>query len=506
MPGESILIVDDAPVNLKLADILLRKEGYQVHAVPDAEEALRVLRNFLPNVMLVDIQLPGIDGLELTRRVKDDPRTHDMTVIALTACAMKGDEERAMAAGCDGYITKPIDTQTLGRRIREYVARHTNPSPAPEAPVLPTPSLPGGLTLSDLELESIRRRFLEEGSLQSRQLLMDLNAQFDLAKANSLVHRWIGAGGSLGYTDITAHGHILEGQLAQPKLDTKAIRETLSEIVLAFSDPREAALDPLPDSVTLAVADKRIAMVGFAADEAERLCAVFELLRGRPRLFEADEPPDSDSIRLCQAVMIHVRPETLNAGWLDPTCGKVGPGALVFVGSRDVIMGLHPNVQARAHEFLIDGWQPEEALMRLAFALSRGAGRERDKAIAGSSAERARVLIADDDVAVCAVLQKSLRDNDVDCLAVCTGEEALRLIENYRPTAVVLDVNMPAMNGFEVLTAIRKFDFPVRVVMLTARRQEHDIIEGFNLGADDYMVKPFSPAELMVRLKRLLHR
>ena len=130
MTGEPILVVDDSPVNLKLADILLRKEGYQVHTAPDAEEAISMLRDFLPKVMLVDIYLPGMDGLELTRRVKGDPRTQDITVIALTACAMKGDKERTLAAGCDGYITKPIDTQSLGRRIREYAERRKHTSPA----------------------------------------------------------------------------------------------------------------------------------------------------------------------------------------------------------------------------------------------------------------------------------------------------------------------------------------------------------------------------------------
>jgi len=499
MAGESILVVDDAPVNLKLADILLRKEGYEVHAVPDAEEALRVLRTFLPNVMLVDIQLPGIDGLELTRRVKQDPRTHDVTVIALTACAMKGDEERAMAAGCDGYITKPIDTQTLGRRIREYVDQKSGPAASaapPPAPIVPAPSLPGGLALSDLELESIRRRFLEEGILQSRQLLMDLNANFDVQKAASLVHKWIGAAGALGYTDITAHSQIIEDLLAAPRLDAKAIRESLSELVMAFNDPREAALDPLPESVIAAVTGKRIGMVGFAADEAERLCTVFEQLGALPRLFDPDELPNSDSIRLCQAVMVHVRKETLGMGWLDPNQTAVGSGAVVFVGSRDLIMALPAAVQARAKEFLIDGWQPEEAMMRLAFALSRGAAPEphSERVVIPATAtppsqpvalDQARVLIADDDMTVRAVLQKTLREHNVDCRAACSGDEAMKLIAEYRPHVAVLDVNMPAMSGFEVLAAIRQLEFPVRVVMLTARRQEHDIVQGFNLGADD---------------------
>jgi two-component system cell cycle response regulator DivK len=113
MPGESILIVDDNAANLKLARVLLQGEGYVVRTVGDAEEALRVLSTFTPRLILMDIQLPGMDGLELTRRLKADAATCSIVVLALTAYAMKGDEEKARAAGCDGYITKPIDVSTL---------------------------------------------------------------------------------------------------------------------------------------------------------------------------------------------------------------------------------------------------------------------------------------------------------------------------------------------------------------------------------------------------------
>src|SRR3954454_24299426 len=121
MPGEPILIVDDTPVNLKLTRILLEHEGYEVRTASSAEEALELLKSFRPRLVLADIQMPGVDGLEMTRRIKKDPRNRDMLVVALTALAMKGDEERAIAAGCDGYITKPIYTRALGQRIREYL-------------------------------------------------------------------------------------------------------------------------------------------------------------------------------------------------------------------------------------------------------------------------------------------------------------------------------------------------------------------------------------------------
>jgi CheY-like chemotaxis protein len=123
MPGETVLIVDDAPLNLKLAAILLRREGYDVLTAHDAEQALGILDRVHPTLILVDIQLPGMDGLELTRRVKRNPETSDIVVVALTACAMKGDDLKAYAAGCDGYITKPIDTMSLGAQLRGYLHR-----------------------------------------------------------------------------------------------------------------------------------------------------------------------------------------------------------------------------------------------------------------------------------------------------------------------------------------------------------------------------------------------
>jgi CheY-like chemotaxis protein len=125
MAGETILVVDDAAVNLKLTDIVLRKDGFCVHAFTNAEDALAALPAIRPSVVLTDIQMPGMDGLEMTRRIKSDESTRGIVVVALTACAMMDDEQRALDAGCDGYITKPIDTHTLGSRVREYLARGT---------------------------------------------------------------------------------------------------------------------------------------------------------------------------------------------------------------------------------------------------------------------------------------------------------------------------------------------------------------------------------------------
>src|SRR5215207_202788 len=127
MAGEPILIVDDNPHNLKLARIILMSEHYEVRAALDAEDALTILETFTPRLILMDLQLPGMDGLELTRQLKADPARRGILVLALTAYAMKGDDERALAAGCDGYMSKPIDTAALPLLVESLLARQNAP-------------------------------------------------------------------------------------------------------------------------------------------------------------------------------------------------------------------------------------------------------------------------------------------------------------------------------------------------------------------------------------------
>lgn len=121
MSMKSIMVVEDNPINLKLLNVLLLKHGYEVTTARDAEEAMSLLQKFHPRLILMDLQLPGMDGLELTRILKNDPQTKSITILALTAYAMKGDEEKARAAGCDGYITKPFDTRELPKTIATYI-------------------------------------------------------------------------------------------------------------------------------------------------------------------------------------------------------------------------------------------------------------------------------------------------------------------------------------------------------------------------------------------------
>jgi DNA-binding response OmpR family regulator len=510
MAGETILVVDDQPVSLKLAAAVLRSEGYRVQLASTGEQALMTMGTLRPDLLLVDIQLPGIDGIELTRRVRAQARLKDILIVALTASTSPADEQHAYEAGCDGFISKPIDTRGLGQRLRVFLEGQVEVPAAGESP-----GLPSGLSFSGPEMEGLRRSFLTEGTRQVRRMLEFVGTQVDAAAAARLFHQWIGAAGALGYMDLAGKARAAETLLSQAVWTKSEFRQVLADLLEAFQSPKEASETPIPDSIMRELNRKRVALVGFAEDDADKVCAAFEHARALPRLFGVDEPMGSESVRSCSVVMVHVRPETLNSLWLRPE-GVLPPELpLVLVGAREHLLTLDAKVQARACEYLIDGWQPEEVVMRLSFAISRAAtsrANAADPAVeraAPAGARRAivgkvEILIADDDAHVLAVVRGALQNMGMECRSAASGPEALKMVRELCPHAAVLDVNMPGMDGFEILSAIRQEGLPVKVVMLTARQHETDVLRGFNLGADDYVVKPFNPLELVARLKRLL--
>jgi two-component system cell cycle response regulator DivK len=118
-----VLVVEDNATNLRLATFLLESAGHTVLCAADAEAGLTLARSEQPNLILMDIQLPGMDGLEATAQLKGDDATRAIPVVALTALAMKGDEERIRAAGCDGYIAKPMRYREFLETVETHVAQ-----------------------------------------------------------------------------------------------------------------------------------------------------------------------------------------------------------------------------------------------------------------------------------------------------------------------------------------------------------------------------------------------
>jgi two-component system, cell cycle response regulator DivK len=490
MAGEPILIVDDTPVNLKLTRILLVNEGYKVLTAASAEEALELLDSYRPRLILADVQLPGIDGLEMTRRIKGDERTRDTLVVALTAFAMKGDEERAREAGCDGYITKPIETRTLGARIRELLDRGTaSPPPEPAAPK-------NRETIPAVEMQVLRRRFLIEGQETARLLLAELDGAFTVAGAARAVHQWIGTGGLLGYTAIARQAREVEALLHERPVDTAQVRESLTSLVLAFTTPREARDTPMPGAIVEPLAGKRVAVVGLPAHETQRLCVALEFAEAHAEFFDLASSPGAAETADCDLVVTWVHPQSADSPWLDPAAANGRP--TIFAGSRDDLLALDSAVRGMAAEVLMDSWQPDEALVRLSLALTRKASEPMPSPASGPS----QVLAATGDTGVEDLVHAALQQSGMEVHRAADDGQALEIARRFALQAAVLDINVAG--GDELLATLRAERPAMRILLLAARQQEDEILRGVTLGAHDYIVKPFSPMELVARLKRLI--
>lgn len=493
--------------------LLLTHEGYAARTAGRAEEALELLDTFHPELILADVSLPGIDGLELARRIKNDPRTSTIKFVALTASPNSDAQERLRVAGCDGFIVRPADAQTLSHHVRETLDRPVAQRPQTAAPPSSQMFGPG---ISDEEVEHLRHSFLNEGAERTLHLLETLDEGFDPEQAGKLLHSWAGTGGLLGFPEISKLARANEELLRGGAFRRTDFRESLSALLITFSELRAAVTVPIPGHVSESLRGKRIALIAFSTDRADFLCAALEQVSARPRLYDLADATEAKSIAECELIIVHVRPETLGCVWLDPATIVPEGCTLVLSGDRRDLLSLPPAVQSRQVEFLVDTWHPEEVLMRLHLAASRrgvvvappepvapqtaasGASH------APASTAQASVVIADDDDLIVTVVSSTLQNYGMSCRHVTNGEDALRIIREHPPSLAVLDVNMPGLDGFEVLAAIRKENLPVCVVLLTARQREDDILRGFQLGADDYLVKPFNPLELVARLKRLL--
>jgi two-component system cell cycle response regulator DivK len=135
----TVLVVEDNPANMKLTTLLLHSNGHKVLSAVDAESGLRLARGEQPDLILMDIQLPGMDGLAATAILKQDPATTSIPIIALSALAMKADEERSQSAGCDAYIVKPLRYQEL-YAVMERLLAEPQPANKQAAPLSLSPT------------------------------------------------------------------------------------------------------------------------------------------------------------------------------------------------------------------------------------------------------------------------------------------------------------------------------------------------------------------------------
>jgi two-component system, cell cycle response regulator DivK len=490
--NKSILIVEDDEMNQQLLRMLLASEGYDLRSASSAEEALNVLAEFKPGLILMDVQLPGKNGLELTRELRTKPELKGASIIALTAYGRKEDEQNCLNAGCDGYIAKPIDTSTFPATVRSFIDKKP----------VPVENTKGDVR--DL-LREMRNKFIAESLAEVAELLSP-EAQTDRPRLVHALHRWAGIAGTLGIHGVTDQARKTSSFVeSTEQVDVPAVREALEEMKrLIVAGAAVPAFDlSLPPEMVKTLSGKRVGLAGFGHHEAQRIALILD--RAQCFTLSIEAPREGLSTPIVDRFDIVI----LNISSKDgSTCqSQTSPGLdkpVLLVGSREWITDKTVSLTSAPRDFLTTPWDEEELLVRCSKLLSKNprfdAPPERDGP--------AQIVIADDDPTIATLLVAALRRTGAECHIARSGTEALALVRKVLPDVLILDVNMPGMDGFEVLTNLRADLQTARisVVLLTARQQEADVLKGFSCGASDYITKPFNPMEVTARIARYLPR
>ncbi|MBS1857289.1 MAG: response regulator [Acidobacteria bacterium] len=479
---EPILIVDDAPTNRKLTQRVLAGAGYDVRAVSDGGAALHAIAEFRPRVVITDLRLNGMDGLALTRRIKEEPASRDIAVIVVTGCDTEEDRRAAAHAGCDEFIVKPIDTRALPGIVQAQLQRRREiavaAEPLPSAAELPAWAAP------------LRREFLNEGGSRCAALLAEGPGAAEIRAA---AHVWAGLGGTFGYPEISTLARRVHDRLGRPdSAPDHEITGWLQGLLALFEQASGRANEnPVSPELAALLHGRRIALIGFDSATSARLTAALAGAGAVMAGAAGDEPPACDLVIANAAARAAVRPRReprRRLLLLGTPPGGPGPDALLAA----------PHV-----DFVAEPWSAAEVLSRAGRLL---AGRY-DPGVppAEPSGGPARIVIADDDPTILALLKATVENSGMECAVAREGDAALHLVRSTGAHAAILDVMMPNMDGLEVLASIRNDPAleHVRVLMLSALQQETDIVRAFGLGADDYVTKPFSPVEVIARVKRL---
>jgi two-component system, cell cycle response regulator len=411
MDASTILVIEDNALNMKLVRSLLTLRGYQVLEVGDAERGVELALSHIPDLILMDIQLPGMDGLEATRIIKSQEKTKAIPIVALTSYAMPGDETKAKEAGCSGYITKPINTRAFVETVKKYLDNQ----PVAEAPAL-------------------------QGSYRHKNRILIVD-------------------------DDPMNVKLLSAKL--PANDFETIR-------------------------------------AFSGEEALRLT-----IQENPDLILLDiMMPEMDGYEVSHR--LKANPATENI-----------PIILVTAldGAKDKIRGF----DSGADEFLNKPVNDIELLTRIHSLLRLKHYREQlltrtlskgfstDQVLpdpAESAVHPARVLLVEDNEKDASIIRSMFAGEPYHLETVRTGEEALVLIQKERFDLVLLDVLLPALDGFEVCRQLKSLHQTqdMQIVLITCLPDLDHKVKGVELGADDYLIKPVNSRELKARAKVLIKK
>lgn len=377
--GARVLLVEDDPDQQRVAASGLRAAGYRVITADSGTQAVILARSERPDLIVLDIDLPGLDGMAVCRQVKLDPAVAHIPVIFCTARAAAIDRMAGLTLGADDYISKPFSPSELLLRIRHLLVR-TAPSPAaPATATSPTPTQPLTYEL----FAQVAEDLLARGA--AAIVLMRI-APTDVDRVTARLME------DLRRRDVV--GHFSDGHLIAilPGITAVAARSTVRGILDAITPP----LQP----VAIGAAD--------AASSMDELIAQADLALAQDRVAQA-----------------------------------------------------------------------------------------------GTDSSKTTILLAEDDPDVLHIVDTRLRAAGYRTVLALDGQQTLDALGKESPAIVILDLMMPKLTGFDVLVNLRQRERRPRTIVMSARGRDEDVTRAFELGADDYVSKPFNPEELLARIARL---
>lgn len=497
-----VLLVEDEPTARQSMRVFLKTCGYASIEAPTVERAVGALSDGI-NAAVVDVQLAGDrSGLEVLTPLRLRPELADIPVIVLTGGVLT-DAEEALIKQQHAYVFyKPEACETIVSLLDRFTGGPSN---------RPGRSMPASASLD----EGLRKDFLAQTQRETWWLQSSLAAGLDYPRADHVVHRWIGVGGTLGFAEISRRALEIQSLLSEPgATTTDRLRSAVNEMARLCSEAAQASPESKPalrgvvNAIAGSLVGRKVALVGFDPADAAWMAHALEQVQAFSRVVDPDDA----------GVAPHAfEPFDLVAVAASPRSGAVARTSaeaatamglpLLVVGAAGTVAEQTATFHDAAHDFLITPCSPEEFVLR-ASRLLCGAGTPPRLRADSSNDGPARVIVADDDPTITALVKAALQNYEFECHIARDGGEALELTRTLRPDALILDVNMPQFDGFEVLHTLKNDPVTagVAVVLLSGRQQETDIMRGFGLGADDYVVKPFSPVELIARVKRLLRK
>ncbi|PSN16638.1 hypothetical protein C7293_01480, partial [filamentous cyanobacterium CCT1] len=438
-----LLLVEDNEVNRDMLSRRLLRKGYEVAIAIDGADGVSKALSERPNLVLMDIDLPVIDGYEATRQIKANPHTQHIPIIALTAHAMQSDRDRAFEAGCDEYDTKPVDLPQLLEKIERLLASAQPPQPQ-DANSLPQDSRVQRALLGHLRHELCTPMNAIIG--YSEMLLDQIKGQPDASLGDDLQKIY------------TCGTQLL----------------ALANVIL---DPTQLEVSQSPRDINSFGATIRLEML----------------------------TPLSTVIGYCEMLLEEASPEIV------PDLDRIHKAAQRLLGMVNDIVNL-----SRQQLQLIDASGTETADLRLDGTTAYSLFREAETTIRALnhspvdelSLQGGNILIVDDNETNRDLLSRQLEHQGYTVAVAANGRQALEMLQSSPYDLILLDLIMPEMNGYEVLGHLKQHPtlHAIPVIMISSLDEIDNVVRCIEMGAEDYLSKPFKPVLLRAKITAYLEK